>query len=88
MHSELLQTPQMTCASAAARQPVWCACAAGRASPTLPTAHSLANVCYSLATLLSAAQQSVNAVLSAICEHVKVGPNKGDFQLKAEFRGS
>ena len=38
--------------------------------------------------LIGQKQQSVNAVLSAICEHVKVGPNKGDFQLKPEFRGS
>lgn len=31
-------------------------------------------------------QANVNAVLSQLCEHVKVGLHKGDFQLKAEFR--
>ena len=31
-------------------------------------------------------QKDVNAVLTSLCDLIKIGPNKGDFQLKPEFR--
>lgn len=38
--------------------------------------------------LIGQKQSIVNAVLATVCDHIKVGPLKGDFQLKAEFGGA